>query len=135
MDRQAIMDILPHRPPMLLVDEVHLEGESAVGTYTVLGDEFFLQGHFPLQPVVPGVILCEMLAQSACALFADSLAGKLPFLTGMDKVRFRRKVLPGDTITFRSTVARSKPPFYFITGTGLVGDSICLSAEISFAVP
>ena len=94
MNREEIKKILPHREPMLLIDEVSLEDGVAIGIYTVRGDEFFLQGHFPGNPVVPGVILCEMMAQSACILIE---AGKSfsPYYTGMNNVRFKRKGLAG----------------------------------------
>ena len=92
MTKEEIKKILPHREPMLLVDEVVLnEDGTATGYYKVRGDEFFLQGHFPGKPIVPGVIQCEMMAQSACILFADKMKedGALPVYTGLDKVRFR----------------------------------------------
>ena len=92
MDREEIKNILPHREPMLLVDEAYLnEDGSATGYYNVRGDEFFLQGHFPGNPIVPGVIQCEMMAQSACIMFADKMQNKgtTPVYTGLDKVRFR----------------------------------------------
>lgn len=71
MNRAEIMEILPHRDAMLLLDEVENKDGTAIGRYTVRGDEFFLQGHFPGNPIVPGVILCEILAQSACVLMQD----------------------------------------------------------------
>ena len=73
MKKAEIMSILPHRDDMLLIDEVERDGDSAVGKYHIRGDEFFLNGHFPGNPVVPGVIFCEMLAQSACILLSGDM--------------------------------------------------------------
>ena len=102
MNRTEIMNILPHRDPMLLVDEVYLENDVAYATYTVKGDEFFLQGHFPNYPVVPGVILCEIMAQSSCLLLVEELVGRTPFYAGIDKVRFKRQVRPGDLLQIKA---------------------------------
>ena len=135
MDRQHLMNLLPHRDAMLLLDDAENQNGEAVGHYTVRGDEFFLQGHFPGNPIVPGVILCEILAQSACVLLSDVLTeGKLPVYTGLNGVKFRSPVRPGDTIETRCRLKRSKPPFYFAEGTASVGDRLCVTAEFSFAV-
>lgn len=135
MNREEIMKILPHREPMLLLDDVEKTGEEAVAHYTVRGDEFFLQGHFPEHPVVPGVILCEMLAQSSCVLLLELAGeGKLPVYTGLNKVKFRGMVKPGDTVEMRCHLTRSRHPFYFAEGTVTVEGKKCVSAEFSFAV-
>lgn len=135
MNREEIQAILPHRDNMLLLDEAWREGDEACGKYHVRGDEFFLQGHFPGNPIVPGVIQCEILAQSACVLLSDAMGeGKLPMYTGMDKVRFRAPVRPGDTMETRCSITRAKPPFYFAKGSVSVNGKLCASAEFSFAV-
>lgn len=135
MQREEIKTILPHREPMLLLDDAELIDGTAVGHYTVKGDEYFLQGHFPGNPIVPGVILCEILAQSACVLMEDALReGQLPMYTGLDKVRFRSSVRPGDTVETRCSIKRAKKPFYFAEGSITVGETVCLTAEFSFAV-
>ena len=134
MNREELQTILPHRDPMLLGDEVTLDGDTARGSYQVRGDEFFLQGHFPGHPIVPGVILCEMLAQSACVLLKDKTDGQIPLYTGLDHVRFRSPVFPGDTVQTTCRIVRSKGPFYFAKGEIRVEDRLCVSADFSFAL-
>lgn len=135
MNREEIMTILPHRDNMLLLDDAENKESTAVGHYTVRGDEFFLKGHFPDNPVVPGVILCEILAQSACVLMKDKMSeGKLPVYTGLNNVKFRSPVKPGDTVEVQCRIKRAKHPFYFAEGTVTVDGRLCASAEFSFAI-
>ena len=135
MDKEQIKELLPHRDDMLLLDEITREGDTAHGIYHVRGDEFFLRGHFPGNPVVPGVILCEILAQSACILMGEQIKdGKLPVYTGLDGVKFRHPVKPGDTIETFVQIEKSRPPFYFASGRLEVGGTLCVSAKFSFAL-
>lgn len=129
------MTILPHRDNMLLIDEAFLEDGKAHGKYLVRGDEWFLNGHFPGNPVVPGVILCEILAQSACVLIAGGEAqGTTPYFTGINNVKFKTPVKPGDIIETECVITKSKSPFYFAQGKGSVNGKICVKAEFSFAL-
>lgn len=135
LNREDIMQILPHRDNMLLLDDVVEVGNGAIGHYQVRGDEFFLKGHFPDNPIVPGVILCEILAQSACVLLKDKMSErKIPVYTGLNNVRFRSPVKPGDRIKTRCSIIRTKHPFYFAEGSLSVGDRLCMTAEFSFAI-
>jgi 3-hydroxymyristoyl/3-hydroxydecanoyl-(acyl carrier protein) dehydratases len=135
MNKEALKQIMPHREPMLLMDEIELTDTIAVGTVTIRGDEFFLQGHYPDNPIVPGVMLCEMAAQTCIVLFADEMTGKTPLFTGINNVKFRQPVRPGDTVTFRCEIDKVKAPFYFTKGKAYVNgnDKLCMSGEFSFA--
>ena len=137
MERDELKKILPHREPMLLLDEAEVVDGVAHGRITITGDEFFVQGHFPGNPVVPGVILCEMLAQNCCVLMGDGLSGQenvTPFYTSLDKVRFKHPVRPGDTVELTCQITRHRGPFYFASGEARVGDVLCVTAEMSFAL-
>lgn len=141
MTQEEIKTLLPHRAPMLLVDSLEEEivtndnGEVtryAIGVYHVRGDEFFLQGHFPDYPVVPGVILCEMMAQSCALLLGDELKDKRPLYTGIDKVRFKYQVRPGDTIVLRSTITEHRRSLVLAKAEATVDGKLCCRGNLSF---
>ena len=143
MNREEIKTYLPHREPMLLVDNLEEElvtnanGEVtryAIGTYRVRGDEFFMQGHFPDYPVVPGVILCEMMAQSCAMLLGDEIRTKRPLYTGIDNVRFKYQVRPGDTIVIRSTITDRRQSLIFVKAEAKVDGQLCCRGNLSFAL-
>lgn len=135
MNREEIMNIIPHRDDMLLIDSVELDGEGAAhGRYTVRGDEFFLKGHFPGNPVVPGVILCEIVAQASCALLQEEIRGKTPYYAGIDKVRFRQMVRPGDTLDILARPVRSKMNVHVVSGEAKVNGKTAVSGEFTFII-
>lgn len=135
MNKQEIMEILPHRGNMLLIDEANLIDEKAYAKKKINGDEWFLDGHFPGNPVVPGVILCEILAQSTCVALGKTIdTSSTPYFTGLKEVKFKNPVLPGDTFETECEIIRVKEPFYFCKGKGFVNGKLCVSAEFSFAI-
>lgn len=135
MNQEEIKQIIPHRDNMLLVEEAEVVDEvTSKGKITIKGDEFFLKGHFPGNPVVPGVILCEMMAQASCVLLGDKAKGKTPFFTKMDNVKFKNTVRPGDTLESECTLTKSRGPFHFVSAKGYVDGKLCVSADFSFAL-
>jgi 3-hydroxyacyl-[acyl-carrier-protein] dehydratase len=103
-------DVLPHRPPFLFVDEITelAPGSSARGMWRLTGEEWFFAGHFPGRPTLPGVLMCEAIAQlGAIAVLTDERgAGRLPLFGGLDAARFRRQVGPGDTLELAVELGR-----------------------------
>ncbi len=103
-------DLLPHRPPFLFVDEIDeiVPGESARGRWRLTGEEWFFAGHFPGRPTLPGVLMCEAIAQvGALAVLADErFANRLPLFGGLDGARFRRQVVPGDELVLEAELGR-----------------------------
>jgi 3-hydroxyacyl-[acyl-carrier-protein] dehydratase len=137
-DLPAPIDVLPHRPPFLLVDElVALEpGRSARGRWTLTGDEWFFAGHFPGRPTLPGVLMVESLAQvGAMAVLTDErFTGKLPLFGGVDGVKFRRQVTPGDTLELAVEMTRLGGRAGRGSGTATVGGELAARAELLFVV-
>jgi len=132
VDREKLKKLLPHREPMLLLDEAVCENGVATAKYHVTGDEWFLQGHFPGNPVVPGVILCEIMAQACGVLMGETIYGKTPYYTGIDKTRFKRKVLPGDVIVVSAKVEKSRDLLYFTNCEVRVDGELCAKGTLSF---
>ncbi len=134
MTTPEILKAIPHRPPMLLVDEVVSQSESQiVCRKTFKADDYFVQGHFPNYPLVPGVILCECALQSGAILLASKMsdAGMVPVATRLDGVKFKQMVRPGDTIEIDVTLGEVVSTAYFMTGKVTVGGK--LAARLDFA--
>lgn len=137
LDVQAIQAILPHRWPFLLIDRiVELEGQRAVGIKQVSAGEIFFQGHFPQAPIMPGVLIVEAMAQvGAVALLSrDEYKGKLVLFAGIDGVRFRRPVVPGDTLRLEVELTTLRGPVGKGTGRALVDGQLAAEGGLLFAL-
>ncbi|HLR41455.1 MAG TPA: 3-hydroxyacyl-ACP dehydratase FabZ [Virgibacillus sp.] len=138
LEAQDIKDIIPHRYPFLLVDKV-IEKEEAkriVGVKNVTINEPFFQGHFPDHPVMPGVLILEALAQvgAIAVLDMEENKGKIGFLAGVDKCRFKRQVQPGDQLQLEVEILRMKGPVGKGKAIATVDGETACEAEITFAI-
>lgn len=138
MDKEQIKSIIPHRDPFLLIDEVvELEpGKRVVAEKYLKEDEAWFKGHFPNQPVQPGVLTIEMLAQAGavCILSVPENKGKIAFFGGIDKARFKRQILPGDVVTLSVEIIKIKGPIGVGKAIATVDGKKAVSAEIMFAL-
>ena len=135
MKREELKKLMPHREPMLLVDEATaVSQDEAEGLYTVKGDEWFLQGHFPGNPVVPGVVLCEIMAQVCCVLLAGDEVGHTPVFTHINQAKFHRMVKPGEMLRVKCHIYKKRVKFRFVEGVARVGDKIAVKADFVFAL-
>lgn len=133
-----IQNIIPHRYPFLLVDKI-LEvepGKRAVGIKNVTANESFFQGHFPGNPIMPGVLIIEALAQTACVagLLLEENKGKLGVFTGIDGVKFRRQVVPGDTLKLEAEFLVFKMGMGKVKVKATVDDELACEGELKFAL-
>ena len=135
---KEIMEILPHRAPFLLIDTVEeLEpGKRVVAKKCVTYNEPFFQGHFPGNPIMPGVLICEALAQAGAVaiLGLDENKGKTAYFASMDKVKFKKKVVPGDVLMLEVELVKIKGPFGIAKATATVDGKVAVSGEFTFAL-
>lgn len=135
IDAMGIMEVLPHRYPMLLIDTVL---EYKAGVYTVAKKQFtcgeaYFQGHYPEKPIVPGTILLEGLSQTAtfAILSGEKRGGSLLF-TGVNRLRFFKAVVPGDCVTYRAEIIKNRHGLWSVNGEGVLEGQVCISAEMTF---
>lgn len=137
MDIKEIMEIIPHRYPFLLIDKVeHLEDNKIIAIKNVTINEYFFQGHFPIEPVMPGVLIIEALAQAGAValLKREEFIGKIAYFGGINNAKFRRKVIPGDTLKLEVELTRIRGSAGIGKGIAYVdGKKVC-EAELTFMV-
>lgn len=138
LNQEQIKAIIPHRDPFLLIDEVvELEpGKRVVALKHLKTDEFWFKGHFPQEPVQPGVLTLEMLAQAAavCMLCLPENEGKVGYFGGIDKAKFKRKILPGETIRLEVETLKTRGPVCVSKALATVDGKKAVSAELTFAL-
>ena len=138
MDIKEIMKILPHRPPFLLIDRVEeiVEGEKIVAVKNVTMNEPYFVGHFPQEPVMPGVLIVEAMAQAGAVavLSMEQFKGKTAYFGGIDKAKFRRKVVPGDTLRIEVEIIKLKMNAGIGKGTAYVDGKKVAEGELTFMI-
>jgi len=137
MDVNEILEILPHRYPFMLVDritELDIENQRIVGYKNMTFNEPFFQGHFPTEPIMPGVMQLEAMAQISGILLnkVNDQEGAIAYFMSIDKAKFRRKVVPGDTLRMEISVTRMRSRMAVVHGKSYVGDEMASQADLMF---
>ncbi len=134
LNTKQIMEIIPHRQPFLLIDTIEeLEaGKRAVGKKCVSFNEPYFAGHFPNEPVMPGVLIIEAMAQAI--LSKPGQEGKTAYFAGIQNAKFKKKVKPGDVLTLELEIIKEKGPIGVGKGTAKVDGALVASAELTFAI-
>ncbi len=136
LSQEQIKEIIPHRDPFLLIDEVEelIPGVRAVALKHIKPDEDWFRGHFPAHPVVPGVLIIEMLAQAGavCALSLPENRGRIAFFAGIDNVKFRRQVLPGETVRLEVELIKLRSQAGVGRAVATVDGQRAVSGELTF---
>ena len=135
---EDIMEVIPHRYPFLFVDKAEIveSGVKGVGYKNVTMNEYFFQGHYPGMPVMPGVIIIEIMAQVGAVILLshDDYKGKVPYFAGINKARFKRKVVPGDTLRVEVEIIKIRGSIGIGQGKAYVGNEIAAEGEFMFAI-
>ncbi len=135
MTRDELKEYLPHREPMLLIDSIDIDRDGVChAQYRIKEDEFFCRGHFPGNPIVPGVIQCEIMAQSCALLVKDEIKGRTTLYTGIDNVRFKNIVKPGDLCEVTAKLKSKRGPMFFCEAVLTVDGKLCCKGDLSFAL-
>lgn len=138
LNKEQIQEVIPHRFEMLLIDEVEIitPGVKATGKVILKDDTWFFKGHFPIEPVMPGVLQVEAAAQiGAVALLSlEENKGKIGYFGGIDKAKFKQKVVPGDILEITVEITAIKGPIGKGSAKGYVNNKLAFSAELTFAV-
>ena len=138
LNSNDIQNIIPHRYPFLLVDRItELEpGVKAIGIKNVTVNEYFFLGHFPSEHVMPGVLVIEALAQvgAVAILSLEENKGKIAYFGGIKKAKFKRKIIPGDTLRLETEIIKARGSIGFGKATAYVGDEVAVEAELTFAL-
>lgn len=138
MTTKEILDIIPHRQPFMLLDtiEEYEPGKRVVAKKCVTYNEPFFNGHFPGEPVMPGVLIIEALAQAGAVaiLSMDEFKGKLAFFAGINKAKFKQKVVPGDVLMLECEIVTLKGPIGIGKATATVDGKVAAAAELTFAI-